>query len=76
MTFFRPYLRKFILVFFDDILVYNKNWEDHLSHLQAVFLKFYNITSCLSRNKKCAFGQSRVEYLGHIISSQGVEADP
>jgi hypothetical protein len=33
---FRPHLRKFILVFFDDILVYSKSWEDHLVHLQIV----------------------------------------
>ena len=33
---FRSYLRKFILVFFDDILIYSRSWEDHLAHLQIV----------------------------------------
>ena len=72
---FMPYLRKFILVFFDDILVYNKNWEDHLSHLQAAFevLQHHKL---FVKKQKCAFGQFWVEYLGHIISSHGVEADP
>ena len=33
---FHSYLRKFILVFFDDILIYSRSWEDHLAHLQIV----------------------------------------
>lgn len=34
---FKPYLRKFILVFFDDILVYSRSWDDHLGHLHKAF---------------------------------------
>ena len=64
-------LRKYVLVFFDDILVYSKTWEDHLQHLQTVLTllqgnKFY------ANRKKCTFGQPTVEYLGHIIIEQGV----
>nr|XP_034919250.1 uncharacterized protein LOC118052388 [Populus alba] len=58
---FRPYLRKFVLVFFDDILVYNHNVEEHGRHL---------------RMSKCKFASSEIEYLGHIVSGQGVHADP
>ncbi|KAM2167334.1 hypothetical protein TB1_038664 [Malus domestica] len=72
---FRPHLRHFILVFFDDILVYSKTWEDHLLHLKMTFEVLQQHQPYVKK-QKCAFGQSRVEYLGHVISSKGVEADP
>lgn len=73
-TVFKPYLRKFILVFFDDILVYSQTWEDHLKHLDTTFqtLKEHQLYAKLS---KCAFGKEEVEYLGHMISKEGVSAD-
>ncbi|XP_010276476.1 PREDICTED: uncharacterized protein LOC104611204 [Nelumbo nucifera] len=72
---FRPYLRKFILVFFDDILVYSKSWEDHISHLRIV-LKILSSNQLFAKMSKCRFGVSQVEYLGHIISEQGMSVDP
>ncbi|KAL0537584.1 hypothetical protein IC582_026565 [Cucumis melo] len=72
---FKPYLRKFVLVFFDDILIYNKNEEEHMSHLGIVFSALREHTLYANR-KKCSFAQSRIEYLGHIISGGGVEVDP
>ncbi|KAM1079465.1 hypothetical protein ACFX2B_014021 [Malus domestica] len=72
---FRPYLRHFILVFFDDILVYSKNWEDHLLHLKMTF-EVLQQHQLYVKKHKCSFGQSKVEYLGHVISSKGVKADP
>lgn len=72
---FRPYLRKFILVFFDDILVYSTSWSSHLQHLKLVFetLQQHSLFVKLS---KCAFGKDKVEYLGHIMFKHGVSADP
>jgi hypothetical protein len=70
-----PFLRKFTLLFFDDILIYSKTTSEHLSHLEQVF-------TCLKENQlcvklsKCTFGLPKVEYLGHIISGQGVSTDP
>ncbi|XP_028775121.1 uncharacterized protein LOC114732011 [Neltuma alba] len=72
---FREYLRKFVLVLFDDILIYSTDFSTHLKHLEIVL-------TCLKRNqlvinlKKCSFMQCKIEYLGHIISSEGVQADP
>ncbi|RVW69998.1 Retrovirus-related Pol polyprotein from transposon 17.6 [Vitis vinifera] len=72
---FCSYLRKFILVFFDDILIYSRSWEDHLAHLQIV-LQILSTNSLFAKESKCRFGVLQVEYLGHIISEQGVSVDP
>ena len=72
---FRPYLRKFILVFFDDILVYSKSWEDHLTHLHIV-LNILATNELFAKESKCRFGVMQVNYLGHIISEKGVSVDP
>lgn len=72
---FRPYLRSFVLVFFDDILVYSRNETEHLEHLKQVLtvLKLH----CFVANKaKCKFGCKQIDYLGHIISGEGVAVDP
>ena len=72
---FRPYLRKFVLVFFDDILVYSKNSREHFSHWQQV-LEVLKREQLFANRKKCAFGQPQIEYLGHVISGRGVFVDP
>ncbi|XP_021848493.1 uncharacterized protein [Spinacia oleracea] len=72
---FKPLLRKCVLVFFDDILVYSKTLEEHLTHLALVFelMKSNHIFAKLS---KCVFATNKVEYLGHYISAAGVQTDP
>ncbi|CAM8882488.1 unnamed protein product [Rhodiola kirilowii] len=71
----KPWFRKFILVFFDDILVYSQTMEDHVKHLQMVLEELHR-QELFANYKKCLFGQCSVEYLGHIVSGKGVEADP
>ena len=72
---FRPYLRKYIIVFFDDILIYSKNWDEHISHIISV-LTILSSNSLYVKKSKCQFGVSLVNYLGHVISEKGVEVDP
>jgi hypothetical protein len=72
---FQNYLRRFILVFFDDILIYINTLVDHLSHLETVF-KLLKINELYAKASKCVFCSNQVKYLGHIISSAGVATDP
>lgn len=70
-----PLLRKGVVVFIDDILVYSATWVEHLKLLQAVFqlLLQHNIKIKLS---KCYFAQKQLKYLGHVISAAGVATYP
>lgn len=63
------------MVFFDDILVYTKTLDEHLLHLTKVFdnLKEH---SFFAKRSKCSFGQPKIEYLGYIITADGVVNDP
>lgn len=71
---FRPYLRKFVLVFFDDILVFSRSKEEHVGHVKVV-LQLLAQHQLYVNSKKCEFGAAQVAYLGHKISKSGVEVD-
>ncbi|KAJ4777533.1 polyprotein [Rhynchospora pubera] len=71
---FKKELRKCVLVFFDDILVYSKSMAEHLIHLENVFVKLRE-HQLFAKMSKCSFGKREVEYLGHIISKDGVATD-
>ncbi|KAJ3686553.1 hypothetical protein LUZ61_015717 [Rhynchospora tenuis] len=74
-TIFKPYLRRFVLVFFDDILVYSKNMSEHQEHL-GLTLELLIQHQLYAKRSKCEFGLSSIEYLGHVISKEGVSTDP
>lgn len=71
---FMDYMRKSVLVFFDDILIDSDSLDSHLQHLRIVFetLKQHKL---FVKKSKCSFGQARLEYFGHVVSSEGVSAD-
>lgn len=72
---FRPLLRRCVLVFFDDILIYSRSWEEHVQHLRRVLQILWE-NQFVANKKKSFLGRLQVEYLGHIISSKGVAMDP
>nr|GEV66571.1 hypothetical protein [Tanacetum cinerariifolium] len=72
---FQPLLRKGVLVFFDDILVYSRDVEQHKKHLRHV-LSIMKEHQLFAKESKYVFGGRAVEYLGHIISKGGVRMDP
>jgi hypothetical protein len=72
---FHPFLHHFVLVFFDDILIYSKTWSTHLAHVDRV-LHLLSQHQLFLKQSKCAFGASKVEYLGNIVGKEGVRVDP
>jgi hypothetical protein len=71
----RTYLCRFVLVFFDDILIYITSWADHLRHLRVI-LNTLRQHRLFVKRSKCSFGVDFVAYLGHVISAAGVAMDP
>jgi hypothetical protein len=72
---FAHLIRKYVLVFVDDILVYIKNLQDHQEHLNIV-LQFLTDNNLYVKKSKCSFAQQSLGYLGHIIIASGVATDP
>lgn len=70
-----PVLRRCAIVFFDNILVFNSSYFDHLEHLRQV-LSLLAKVQWVVKLKKCKFAQQEIHYLGHILSAQGVQTDP
>ena len=75
ISIFKPFLRKFVLVFFDDVLIYNKSLKDHVQHVYMV-LKLLEEKQLYAKSSKCFFEVQEVEYLGRTVSHDCVKVDP
>ncbi|GKA12132.1 putative reverse transcriptase domain-containing protein [Tanacetum coccineum] len=71
----KPYLDKFIIVFIDDILIYSRNKEEHANHLRII-LELLKKEKLYAKFSKCNFWIRIVQFLGHLIDSQGLHVDP
>ncbi|KAH0679850.1 hypothetical protein KY284_020935 [Solanum tuberosum] len=71
---FKPYLDMFVIVFIDDILIYLRNKEDHVSHLRIV-LQTLKDKQLYAKFSKCEFWLESVAFLGHIVSGDGIRVD-
>ncbi|GJY52947.1 putative reverse transcriptase domain-containing protein [Tanacetum coccineum] len=71
----KPYLDKFVIVFIDDILIYSRNKKEHEEHLKAI-LELLKKEELYAKFSKCEFWIPKVQFLGHVIDSQGIHVDP
>jgi hypothetical protein len=71
----RPFTNSFVVVYLDDILIFNRMWEEHMRHIQQVLstLRQHKLYANL---EKCSFGMNKVQYLGYIVDEHGVHVDP
>ena len=67
----RPFLDKFVLCFLDDILIFSKTPEEHVEHVRLV-LDALQQNELYAAPKKCAFGKTKVDFLGHVVSKDGI----
>ena len=67
--------QNFVIVFFDEILVFSTSEQEHFSHLDTVF-NLLRKNQLYLNPEKSSFFQSQIEYLGHIVSREGIHVDP
>lgn len=71
---FQDYLDNFVLVYLDDILIYSRTAEEHKEHVSKVLQKLQE-NKLYAKKSKCEFGVDKVEFLGHIVSAEGISVD-
>ena len=71
----QPFMGKFLIVYFDDILIYSKMLEHHVGHLRQVCHALRK-EQLYVNSKKCVFMTDRVIFFEFVVSAQGVSANP
>ncbi|GJV61012.1 putative reverse transcriptase domain-containing protein [Tanacetum coccineum] len=71
----KPYLDRFVIVFINDILIYSKSKKEHEGHLKLI-LRLLKKEELYAKFSKCEFWLSKVQFLGHVIDSEGIHVDP
>ena len=66
---------RYALIYIDDIIIFSKSVEEHLAHLEEVFGRLHDANVKLNP-KKCSFAKQKVEYLGHLVTPQGIKPNP
>jgi len=69
------YLEKIVIVFIDDLLIYSKSMEEHEEHLRII-LQILRENKLYAKFRKCEFFKDHIQYLGHVISKDGISVDP
>jgi hypothetical protein len=72
---FMEELDKFVVVFIDDILVFSKSKKEHEEHLRVVLQRLCD-HQLYAKFSKCEFWLTEVQFLGHVVSSEGISVDP
>ncbi|CAB4403215.1 unnamed protein product [Rhizophagus irregularis] len=68
----KEYIGEFVIVYLDDIMIYSKNFEEHMEHIDKVLNKLRE-NNLIVKLKKCKFGERNIEFLGHIVGRDGLK---
>lgn len=63
------------MLYFDDMVVFGKNFEKHISNLEKVFDRLDEMNFKV-KAKKCSFFKPEVQFLGHVVTANGIKTDP